>query len=248
MVWRRWGEGPPVVLLHGGSGGWSHWIRNIDALAAGHTVWAADLPGCGESDLPPGAYDADSIFEHVAAGIAQIGAGQPVDLVGFSFGSLVSGLIAAHHPALVGRMVLVAAPALGIKGPSLGLVSLGREMAPEEHDNAVRHNLQRLMLHQPAAIDATAVALHAANFAGDRLRLRRLARTTIMLELKLRWQCPVHAVWGRQDVLAQDELERLPQVLSGCDLRDLVLIDNAGHWVQYEQADAFNRVLAAALR
>ena len=36
MVWHRWGEElgqaardqPPVVLLHGGSGSWTHWVRN----------------------------------------------------------------------------------------------------------------------------------------------------------------------------------------------------------------------------
>ena len=33
LVWRTWGSGPPVLLAHGGHGAWSHWIRNIDALA-----------------------------------------------------------------------------------------------------------------------------------------------------------------------------------------------------------------------
>ncbi len=52
-IWRRWGEGPPLVLLHGGAGSWTHWIRNIDALAADRTLWIPDLPGLGDSPLPP---------------------------------------------------------------------------------------------------------------------------------------------------------------------------------------------------
>src|SRR5579859_2997484 len=44
MVWRVWGAGTPVVLLHGGYGSWTHWLRNIDALAASYRVVAADLP------------------------------------------------------------------------------------------------------------------------------------------------------------------------------------------------------------
>jgi pimeloyl-ACP methyl ester carboxylesterase len=33
MVWRVWGAGEPLVLTHGGSGSWTHWIRTIPALA-----------------------------------------------------------------------------------------------------------------------------------------------------------------------------------------------------------------------
>ena len=37
MVWHVWGETrpglPPVVLFHGGSGSWTHWVRNIQPAA-----------------------------------------------------------------------------------------------------------------------------------------------------------------------------------------------------------------------
>jgi hypothetical protein len=32
-VWHSWGDGEPLVLLHGGSGSWTHWLRNVQALA-----------------------------------------------------------------------------------------------------------------------------------------------------------------------------------------------------------------------
>ena len=55
MVWHMWGERQagalPLVMLHGGSGSWTHWIRNIDALvAAGYQIWLPDLPGLA---IPP---------------------------------------------------------------------------------------------------------------------------------------------------------------------------------------------------
>ena len=53
IVWRVWGSGPPLLLTHGGGGSWLHWIRNIDALAQERTVWAVDLPGYGDSAMPP---------------------------------------------------------------------------------------------------------------------------------------------------------------------------------------------------
>src|SRR5579871_606784 len=85
LVWRRWGAGPPLVLMHGGQGAWSHWIRNIDALAAERAVWAVDLPGSGDSaDAPEETHE--GISDVLAQGLRQLfGERLPVDVVGFSF-------------------------------------------------------------------------------------------------------------------------------------------------------------------
>ena len=53
MMWHVWEEnsGKPILLLfHGGSGSWIHWIRNVRPLAEHFTIYAADLPGLGDSD------------------------------------------------------------------------------------------------------------------------------------------------------------------------------------------------------
>jgi alpha-beta hydrolase superfamily lysophospholipase len=55
MIWHAWGpdNAPTFVLLHGGSGSWTHWIRNIEPLVAeGYRVLAVDLPGFGDSEAP----------------------------------------------------------------------------------------------------------------------------------------------------------------------------------------------------
>ena len=53
MVWRVWGKGEPLVLFHGGSGSWTHWIRNISELSKHYELWLADIPGLGDSAMPP---------------------------------------------------------------------------------------------------------------------------------------------------------------------------------------------------
>src|ERR1051325_7613012 len=45
MAWRSWGQGAPLVLLHGGYGSWMHWIRNVPPLSRQFRVIAPDLPG-----------------------------------------------------------------------------------------------------------------------------------------------------------------------------------------------------------
>ena len=67
MIWRRRGSGPPLVMLPGGHGSWTHWIRNIPVLAREHTVFAADLPGEGSSAVPPEPVGLDSIADIVGA-------------------------------------------------------------------------------------------------------------------------------------------------------------------------------------
>ena len=52
MIWRSWGSGPILVLLHGGSGSWRHWVRNIEYFAKDRRVLAPDLPGMRESGFP----------------------------------------------------------------------------------------------------------------------------------------------------------------------------------------------------
>jgi len=50
LVWHVWGEAregvPPLVLFHGGSGSWTHFVRNIESLVrSGRELWVPDLPG-----------------------------------------------------------------------------------------------------------------------------------------------------------------------------------------------------------
>lgn len=248
MAWRRWGEGPPLVLLHGGSGSWNHWLRNIDVLAQRYTVYVADLPGCGDSALPPGARDADTIHPYVSEGIAQLAAGAPVELVAFSFGSLVAGFVAAERPELVSSLHLVGMAGLGLVRPELNLKGLTDAMNEAEREAVIRANMEALMVLHPQTLDATAMALHDANMRRDRLKRRRISRTAVMIGLQARWQCPVRAIWGRGDVLIPDDAPLLRGLLSQCDLRELTLVDDAGHWVQYERPAAFHEVLLRGLK
>lgn len=114
VVWHEWGTGKPLLLLHGGSGSWTHWIRNIDDLVvAGFRVIVPDLPGSGDSALPPGGHDADAIPRWLESGLQRLdlpSGGMPV--IGFSFGSLVAALLARDYPGRVASLILVGPPVM----------------------------------------------------------------------------------------------------------------------------------------
>ena len=71
MVWRVWGAGEPLVLFHGGSGSWTHWIRNIPELSRHFELWVADIPGLGDSAMPPKPWVPATIADVVVAGLSE---------------------------------------------------------------------------------------------------------------------------------------------------------------------------------
>lgn len=250
MVWHTWGDDrhEPLVLLHGGSGSWTHWIRNVEALAAaGRRVVVPDLPGFGDSARPPGGQDADSVAAALADALPDIVGDAPADVVGFSFGGLCGGLMAAAHPERVRRLVIVGAPGLGLRDKRLPLMSWRDAPTEEGKLAAHRNNLGVLMLH-PQNVDALAIALQAANVPRDRMHRRRLALTDILAQTLPKLTCRVDAIYGEQDALYRDTLPGLREKIALAPyLGELVLMPGAAHWLQYERAGAFQRELLRLL-
>ncbi|MEJ5989309.1 alpha/beta fold hydrolase [Ramlibacter sp. PS3R-8] len=248
VVWHGWGRGDPLVLLHGGSGSWTHWIRNVEALAAaGRHVLVPDLPGFGDSARPPGGQDADAVAPVVVEGIRRLLGDAPVDVAGFSFGGLVAALMAASHPQRVRRLVLLGAPGLGLRDKRLPLTSW-RTLPPDQRAAAHRGNLAMLMLHKPESVDDVAVALQSANVPRDRMHRRRLALTDILARTLPALSCPMDAIYGERDALYCDVLPALRAKISTAPrFGELVLVPGAGHWVQYEAAESVNRELLRLL-
>ena len=255
VVWHAWGAAragvPPVVLLHGGSGSWTHWVKNIAPLLdAGRQVLTADLPGFGDSDPPARGSDPDAMAGPLAAGLHALAPGVAVDLVGFSLGAVVATRLLAAHPTLARRLVLVGAPGLGPAADRPVPLKAWRHLtSPEQQLERHRHNLAALMLHDARAVDALALQLHVANVLRDRLPRRRRAHADALAQSLPALACPVHAIYGEHDALYAPHVHRLAEVLAKAapDFRGLQVIAGAGHWVQFEAPAAFDAALRDAL-
>ena len=252
-VWHLWGapERPAVVLLHGGSGSWLHWVRNIGPLLrAGYRVLVPDLPGFGDSDLPPGCTDVPQLPVHLHAGLQQLAPQGPVQLVGFSFGGMAAALWLAEHPEDATHLVLVGAPGLGLSTAQRVALKGWRHLPSREQQDAVhRHNLMALMFERPESLDALALELHAANVLRDRMPRRRLSSTPIVAEALPRVQARVSAIYGEHDALYRERLAEVREALPrwAPHWGQWRVVPGAGHWVMYEASDAFNAALLATL-
>jgi pimeloyl-ACP methyl ester carboxylesterase len=202
MVWHAWGEGPPLVLLHGGSGSWRHWARNIGHLARGRRVLAPDMPGLGESDLPPRGIDLWDYIGIVTGGLdALVGADAPYDLAGFSFGGIVAGHVAARDTGRLRSLTLVGAGGLGLPRLPTPLAKV-RSKTGEERIAAHRHNLAVLMFGDSSRIDALALRIQAWNSDHTRLSSVGLVPEGALRAVLSGVRAPLNVIYGERDAIA----------------------------------------------
>lgn len=239
------GKGAPLVLVHGGTGSRTHWARNIGPLSKRFTVIAVDLPGYGASPDVPADIDGERYIDWVAADVRRLAGGAPYHLVGFSFGGVVSAGVAARHGALMSSLTL-AGPG-GFGNPILRKLEMRRlpdEREAEAQRATIRHNLLEMMIVDPAAADEATVDIQADNIRTARFDSRRISLTERLVGDLARTTAPLQLIWGEHDRLAFPSIEARAALVRQVrpDLR-LDIIPGAGHWVQYERADAFNATL-----
>ena len=108
---KHWGEGRPVVLIHGWPLSGDSWDPITQALAqAGFKAIAYDRRGFGRSDQPSGGYDYDTFADDLAAVIEQCAGGQDAALVGFSMGGgEIARYLSRHGGKGVSQVALISA-------------------------------------------------------------------------------------------------------------------------------------------
>lgn len=245
------GNGPPLVLIHGGMGSINHWHRNFDALAQHYTVHALDMPGYGESptvakDMPNDGYVGlvlDALKLTVPTGAFR--------LAGFSFGGIISALCAARMGARIHKLSLMGPGGFEGKGPPLDMRKI-----PDASEgmtvmrDVLGHNLRVMMCAGPNSVTDETIDLHHANVQRTRYDGRPFSLTPgLMAQCLQQMRCPVQIIWGDKDALCYPDIQpRVDEVRAAMPGIRIDTIAGAGHWVQYDAADEVNRLLLEFLQ
>jgi non-heme chloroperoxidase len=106
---KDWGQGRPVILIHGWPLSADSWDPQAMALAeAGYRVIAYDRRGFGRSDQPWSGYDYDTLSDDLADVMAETGVTDDAALVGFSMGGgEVARYLSRHRGKGVSQVALV---------------------------------------------------------------------------------------------------------------------------------------------
>ncbi|MCL8206648.1 MAG: alpha/beta hydrolase [Actinomycetia bacterium] len=238
----RWGNGRPLVLLHG-MGSWRAIWRDF---CPPYACVALDLPGFGDSDLPRERQDLSDYAVSVARAIEALGLPERPALVGHSFGAMVAVQAAARYRAAAA--LLLVAPAgfvepVGALSPTpwpllnrllIYLTSgdwFGRRMAeglglvPDRLSSAQREALRR-----------------GWRRAREMARMGRFYRYPEMARDVARLSVPVHVVAGDRDPLFP--VARLAPALAGVAV---TWLPGVGHVPMLQDPEGFGAVATAIL-
>ncbi|WP_330327547.1 alpha/beta fold hydrolase [Streptomyces pseudovenezuelae] len=253
------GDGPPVLLLHGGgpgASGVSNYARNIAELAKNYRVIVPDLPGYGRSTK---GLDLADPFGSLARGIRGLMDRLHLDrahLVGNSLGGACALRLALDTPDRVDRMVLMGPGGIGTTRalPTPGLNCLldyykGDGPSLAKLEKFIRQYLVFNAADVPdSVIDARYKdSIDPEVVAAPPLRrpksLGALWRTDFTRDPRLsRLGVPTLVLWGAADQVNRPSGGRmLAERMPHCDLYEVA---NTGHWVQFERAGLFNRLCA----
>lgn len=250
MVWRVWGSGPRLVLLHGGYGSWTHWVRNVLPLSRAFTVIAPDLPGLGESATPPEPHTAEGLARIIVDGLDSVlPRRERLHIAGFSFGGVLGGHVAAQLGERARGFTVVGSNGLGLVRQPTDLKRVPEGASAEAALETHRHNLAAMLIADPAKIDELAVYLQSQNAPRARVRSRRFSRADTLARALPLITARLDGIWGGHDATAYPHLdERARTLRSHQPEARFEVIEGAGHWVQYEAADQFNPLLAEIVR
>ena len=248
VVWHEFGEAnssSPLVLLHGGHGSWEHWARNIDSLSKNFHLYVPDMPGFGRSTFFDAQLQSGIIDPLKTTLDLLIGGDEPINVAGFSFGGFVTAHLVNQRPGIRKIALLGSAGHAGPRRPRGELLAWKELYLNEDLDGlyqAMRENLYLQMLSEYDAIDSRAIQIHQDGCINARFKSKPIARPGGLAEQLAMYNEPAMLIFGEHDVTCTPEYV-VGKLVSGKTNRKQALINNAGHWVQYEKADEVNQLL-----
>ncbi|MFB5661893.1 alpha/beta hydrolase [Alteribacillus sp. HJP-4] len=256
-------DGPLVVLLHGFPEFWYGWKTQMESLANdGYRVLAPDQRGYNKSDKPSGidSYTLNQLRDDITGLIDLYHRDQAV-IIGHDWGGAVGWHIAATrpeyvksfipvnipHPAVMAR-VSAAYPVQWMKSAYMVFFQL-----PDKPELALRSNdfqvLAQFMQNtsQPNTFSDE-----------DMEKYKEAWKQPHALTAMLNWyrairrggaegfpfpkvRVPTRLIWGKDDSFLSVKLAK--ETLKICDEGELILVDEATHWVHHEHPDIMDKLI-----
>jgi pimeloyl-ACP methyl ester carboxylesterase len=242
IAYRRAGQGPPLVLLHGGLSDSREWRRQLDGLSDEFDVVAWDAPGCGDSSDPPETFRLPDYADCLAGFIEALGLARP-HVGGLSFGAGLALELYRRHSALPRSLVLASAYAgwagslrADVVEERLRQVLHEAELPPEQVARAWVPSLFSESVPSELVEEVVAI-MSDARPAGMRAMARSFAEADLR-DVLPRIAVPTLLLYGELD--QRSPLIVAEELHSAIPGSRLVVLPGVGHQSNIEAADRFN--------
>ena len=225
------GEGEVVVLLHCWAGARQYWKYTIRDLLPHYRVYALDLKGFGESDIPKSGYQMTDFVDMLHDFFDALGIAKAV-VVGHSMGGTIAMLFTLDYPERVTKLVLVALP---MSGHQIGHKLIGASVIGGFWYRAVRF-LGARSLREPKAREIWL----KPTVASATKSMKSFVKANPLMRIH-EVNCPVLLILGKNDPAAAfarpttEDTQRF-------DLK-LAIINAARHAPHCENPEEFNKKL-----
>ena len=211
------GNGPTLVLLHGGGDSGEHsFVRQLDVFSERHHIVAPDQVGQGRTPDVPGPLSYTAMMEDTAALLKMLKLKQ-VDVVGFSDGGILALMLAVRHPELVRRLVIS-----------------GVNIAPEGLNSEDLEELRASQITNPKTIDEKLAHLWLTSPTETELSLALLAKITQ----------PVLVISGDRDAIT---LEHTLKIFHALPEAELCVLPGTDHATFSGRSEWLNPIISAFL-
>jgi len=215
------GDGPTLVLLHGGGDSGEHSFEHqLDVFAEHHHIVAPDQVGQGRTPGVSGPLTYTGMMQDTAVLLQQLKL-KHVDVVGFSDGGILALMLALRNPELVRRVV--------ISG-----VNVSPEGLNEEQREGLREDLRAVLPSQPKTIDEKLAQLW----------LNSPTESELSLELLKKIQQPVLVVSGDRDSIT---LEHTLKIFHALPTAELCILPGTDHGTFSARPEWLNPIIGEFL-
>ncbi|RAX46474.1 alpha/beta hydrolase [Arthrobacter sp. AQ5-06] len=241
---------PTLIAMHGITGHAEAYVRNLNTLSEHFDVWAIDFIGHGYSDKPDHPLEIRHYIDQLLGFMDAIGVEKSY-LTGESLGGWVTAQFAIDYPEKVERILLntmggtMANPVVMER-----LYTLSMEAAKDPSWERVKTRLEWLMA-DPAMVTDDLIRTRQAIFEqpdwlkaceanmalqDPETRKRNMLTDEALAQIK----APALVLWTTKDPSGPvDEGRRIAGLIPN---GELAVMENCGHWPQYEDPETFNRI------
>ncbi len=222
------GEGPPVVLLHGGTATIEYsFSKQIALLAKAHKVIGIEQMGHGHSpDLPGRPFSYEEMTEDTAALLTQLDI-KDATVIGWSDGGQIALRLAAFHPHLVRRVV---ASGVGFGTPPAARQAVENTSDahwPREFRDGYAKTSPDGNAHWPVVWRKACKMWAGPSWGFTEADLHRIKARALIIA-------------GDRDIVTADVTRRVARAIPGADVR---ILPNSDHWTFQRRADLMNQLL-----